>query len=362
MVPLSTPLFLCCQKIGYDIDMKRYDAGFTVTALFIIVGILFAGGGAYIYNEQIKDSADDRLLSSVRDRINSSRPTMDARQIAADLAWAKTRLRMETDKLSVLKAEAREAQLQFGIFADESTKIRNIITSKTNRFFTDAMGTNPKIIFQDIDANTIQRINALRAEVNRIIREGITYVDIPIINTYISELDQIVDSLIPDEDFTETDKDDFSDIIEQAYQDVGDIVDDFVDDQTDDNEDTNDGDTGTDNQSDSNTQEGSTDNNSDNSDDPIANESDPPSIIDEIQEQLDIIDDLEDEIEELEQIQEQLQQEDGQDQSDEDINDGNVIPPFTVPNPTITPLSLPIINNDTSGKPKLIQGTNSADD
>jgi hypothetical protein len=78
-------------------------------ALLIVVGAMFVTGGVYVYSKYQKDSADRELINSAQNSIRSSTPTDRAREISADLAWAKTRLKMETDKLNQLKTDAELA-------------------------------------------------------------------------------------------------------------------------------------------------------------------------------------------------------------------------------------------------------------
>ncbi len=201
------------EHTWYHSSMKT-NRGFVATALLVVVAAMFVTGGLYIYSKTQTDRAKDDLISNAQRDIDASRPTERTLQISADLAWARTRLQMETTKLNQLKQQSVAAQILNSTLRDTYLKINDAITGKTDVLFANARSLNPNLRL-NTPAAIENRINAARSEITQILSTWQTLVgagsspqniqalqnaitsDLPTVTAFLQELATIVNNLTP---------------------------------------------------------------------------------------------------------------------------------------------------------------------
>ena len=140
--------------------------GFVAGALIVVVALMFAAGGVYIYSKTQADQANDNLIESAKQNIQASKPSERALQISADLAWAKTRLQMETTKLQELKIQSATAISLNSALRDTYLKINDAVTGKTDILFAGARTRDPnfKLNTPPFDVILCKKFESLNVE------------------------------------------------------------------------------------------------------------------------------------------------------------------------------------------------------
>jgi len=192
--------------------MKNPTHGLVTIALLIVVAALFVLAGVYIYAKHTKDNSENALINAAQNAFDSSTPPQTALEFYAEMAWAKTRLQMENDKLAKLKAEAGTSFIIEDALRKGFEKLSLAVFAGTDALFGNAK-TNPNFIPTTKAAIEIS-INIKRAEINTILREWQELIsspsggsssslaeaiqeDLPQIQEYLDELKDIIDTLTP---------------------------------------------------------------------------------------------------------------------------------------------------------------------
>jgi hypothetical protein len=178
--------------------MKNTERGaIAAIALLIVVGAMFVTGGVYVYSKYKEDAAERDLIFSVRSAIRAAEPTERAIQISADLAWAKARLQMETDKLNQLKAEAGLAVDMSAVLKDAYTKVDTAFSVKTAQIkIADEQLAFKREQIGQILNNWENLLANPTPENTRKLREALR-VELPQVQLYFNSLSTAVNSLTP---------------------------------------------------------------------------------------------------------------------------------------------------------------------
>jgi hypothetical protein len=282
--------------------MKNTQRGAVAAiALMIVVGLMFVMGGSYVYSKYKKDSADRDLIFSINSSLRAAEPTERALQISADLAWAKTRLQMETTKLNALKTEAALAGGLDQTLRDTYLKVNNAIANKTNfQLQTNtALQTQLTATRAEISAIlnnwqslvTTQNTSALQAAIKK---------DLPTVQNYLNTLSNTVNSLTPaNSGLTQTQITTYQNAVTAATEEVNNAVVTLTTAET----------TNTTTQTSTNTTTSSGSNTSGSSNTGGSNTGGSTNTQQQIEEQQEIVDQIEEEIQDLEEEQTQVQNE-----------------------------------------------------
>jgi hypothetical protein len=172
--------------------------GFVATALLIVVAAMFVTGGVYIYSKTKQELRENELILAAQEGLQASQPTEQALQLSADLAWARTRLQMESGKLNDLKEQSRVAAILNSALKDTYLKINDAvkINLATPSKVSTKLTTTQKQITQILDKWQALVAAGTSAQQTIALQTAI-HTDLPTINSYLHELSAIVNNLTP---------------------------------------------------------------------------------------------------------------------------------------------------------------------